>query len=100
MRKDQLQEYLKKHCVGKKRVVSAGTLALALNMHEKELRKLVNRLRREGVPIASGREGYYYASNAGEVYATIRSLRKMAAGLDAAICGLETALEQFVGDDD
>ena len=66
MRKNQLQEYLKKHCVGKKRVVSAGTLALALNMHEKELRKLVNRLRREGVPIASGREGYYYASNAGE----------------------------------
>ena len=40
MRKDQLHEYLKKHCVGKKRVVGAGTLALALNMHEKELRKL------------------------------------------------------------
>ena len=66
---------------------------------EKELRKLVNRLRREGVPIASGREGYYYASNAGEVYATIRSLRKMASGLEAAISGLESALEQFSGDD-
>lgn len=63
-------------------------------------RKLVNRLRRRGVPIASDRRGYFYAATAGEVYATIRQLRQMAGGLEKAIAGLEAALERFgeVGD--
>lgn len=39
--------------------------------------------------------GYYYAETAAEVYATIRSLEKMRSGLDAAISGLERALEKF-----
>jgi len=49
----------------------------------------------KGVPIASSREGYFYASNAAELYSTIRQLKEMRAGLDAAICGLEQAMETF-----
>ena len=52
-------------------------------------------LRREGDPIASSGNGYFYAENAAEVYATIRSLKKMRRGLDAAIEGLEMALARF-----
>ena len=55
----------------------------------------MNRLRREGVPIGSSADGYFYAVTAGEVYATIRQLRTMAAGLEAAISGLESALCSF-----
>ena len=47
------------------------------------------------MPIAADRWGYYYAETAAEVYATIRSLEKMRSGLDAAISGLERALENF-----
>ena len=47
------------------------------------------------MPIAADRRGYYYAETAAEVYATIRSLEKMRRGLDAAISGLERALENF-----
>lgn len=64
---------------------------------ENELRKQVNRLRRDGVPIASDRSGYFYADTAGEVYSTIQSLKKMRAGLDGAITGLEQALDAFPG---
>jgi uncharacterized membrane protein YoaK (UPF0700 family) len=47
------------------------------------------------VPIASSRDGYFYAVTAGEVYATIRQLQGMERGLTAAINGLERALERF-----
>ena len=59
------------------------------------MRKRINRLRRKGVPIASSSRGYFYAETAGEVYATIRELKKMRSGLDAAIAGLEQALDGF-----
>lgn len=54
-------------------------------------------MRREGVPIASDQTGYYYAQTAGEVYGTIRTLKKMRSGLDAAITGLERSLNGFLG---
>ena len=37
----------------------------------------------------------YFAETAAEVYDTIRGLQKMRSGLDAAISGLERALEKF-----
>ena len=46
-------------------------------------------------PIASDRSGYFYATNAGEVYDTIRQLKQMASGLEAAISGLERSMERF-----
>ena len=66
-----------------------------LGLSGTDLRKLVNRLRRRGVPIASDRQGYFYANTAGEVYTTIRQLRQMTDGLEKAITGLELALERF-----
>ena len=67
----------------------------ALGVSSTDLRKIVNRLRRRGIPIASDRSGYFYAQTAGEVYTTIRQLRKMANGLEAAIRGLEQSLDSF-----
>ncbi len=75
--------------------MSGGELERVLNLSGTDLRKLVNRLRRRGVPIASDRSGYFYAVTAGEVYSTIRQLRQMAAGLEKAIAGLEDSLEKF-----
>lgn len=95
MNDETLRVYLKTNCYGKSHLVAGSTLVRQLHINGSELRKRINRLRRKGVPIASSREGYFYAATAGEVYATIRLLREMTAGLEAAICGLETALESF-----
>lgn len=95
MKKDELKNYLMYNCQGRNRSISGGRLRHAIHTSENELRKSVNRLRREGVPIASDQTGYFYAQTAGEVYSTIRNLRKMRAGLDAAIEGLENALDGF-----
>ena len=97
MNKESIRSHLHTHCLGRKRAASSLSREKLMNISGNELRKQVNALRREGVPIASGSEGYFCAENAAEVYATIRSLEKMRRGLDAAIAGLEQALEKFGG---
>lgn len=96
MTKETISRYLENGCKGHKNVVSSRELERALGISGNELRRHINRLRRGTVPIAADQRGYYYGGDGGEVYATIRShLEKMRAGLDAAISGLERALEKF-----
>ena len=103
MTKETISRYLENGCKGHKNVVSSRELERALGISGNELRRHINRLRRGTVPIAADQRGYYYAETAAEVYATIRLLRQMAirslekmrSGLDAAISGLERALERF-----
>lgn len=94
-RKQQLLTYLKGACPGRRYTVKGSDLEQVLHLSGTDLRKLVNQLRRDGVPIASSRDGYFYARTAGEIYTTIRQLQTMVRGLEAAIQGLESALEQF-----
>ena len=95
MNDEELRDYLKRFCFGREHLICSRDLVRQKNLRERALRKKVNRLRRKAVPIASSREGYFYASNAAELYSTIRQLKEMRAGLDAAICGLEQAMEKF-----
>ncbi|NBI65958.1 HTH domain-containing protein [Pseudoflavonifractor sp. 60] len=95
MREEQFFSYLKGACPGRKYRVSGAELERALNLSGTDLRRLVNRLRRKGIPIASDRHGYFYAVTAGEVYTTIRQLKQMEAGLEKAIAGLEASLDKF-----
>lgn len=95
MREEQVCTYLKNRCSGKQRAIKAARLGQLLRIGEKELQKAVAKLRRKGVPIASGPAGYYYAATAGEIYATIRQLKEMEKGLQSSILGLESALERF-----
>lgn len=95
MRDEQICTYLKTRCAGKQRAIKAARLGQILHIGEKELQKAVAKLRRKGIPIASGPAGYYYAATAGEVYTTIRQLKEMEKGLQSSICGLEGALERF-----
>ena len=94
-REEQLLAYLKGACPGRAYRVSGAELERALHLSGADLRKHVSRLRRRGVPIASDRNGYFYAQTAGEVYATIRLLRTMVRGLEAVIQGLERSLDNF-----
>lgn len=97
MNKEKVYGYLSAYCIGRKRAASSQALEKVLDMSGNELRKQINALRREAIPIASNSEGYFYAENAADIYVTIRSLQKMRGGLDAAIEGLEKALEKFGG---
>ena len=95
MKEELLLEYLKTVCPGRGRIQKSAQVERALQISGNELRRQVNRLRRRRVPICSGGEGYFYARNAGEIYATISGLKDMMYGLGQAIDGLEAALESF-----
>ena len=95
MNKEKLRQYLEVFCSGSEHSKKAKDIGRAVCISEKELRKLVNRLRQEGVPIGSSRKGYFYAVTAGEVYATIRFLEAIKRALEAAIAGLVRSLDSF-----
>lgn len=95
MREDQLTAYLKGAFKGRQHPVKSAELERTLDISGTDLRKLVNKLRRKGVPICSGRDGYFYAKNAGDILRTIRQLKIMIKGLQAAVDGLVAALDKF-----
>ena len=95
MKEEQLTAYLKGAYRGRRNTIKSAELERVLHMSGTDLRKLVNRLRQDGVPVCSSRDGYFYARTAGEVYTTILQLQAMVRGLEAASHGLESALEQF-----
>ncbi len=97
MHEDKLASYLEGVHRGAKSSVSGAVLARNFEISGNQLMHRVNRLRRESIPIASSRNGYFYAETAGEVYATIRRLERMEAGIRAAIDGLINSLDGFGG---
>lgn len=96
MRKEEhLLAYLKGACPGRQHAVPGRRLRGILGISESRLHEMVNHLRQEGHPIGSSQNGYFYAETAGEIYVTIQNLKKMQAGLGAAVRGLEHSLDSF-----
>ena len=95
MASEQLKNHLRENCLGRRNAVKSPELEQTMGISSNELRRQVNRLRRQKVPVCSGAEGYFYARNAGEIYATINGLKDMMVGLGQAIEGLEAALANF-----
>lgn len=95
MKEEQLTAYLKGAYRGRRNTIKSAELERVLHMSGTDLRKLVNKLRRKSVPICSGRDGYFYAKTAGDIIRTIRALRVMIKGLQAAVDGLVAALDKF-----
>ena len=95
MQKETIAEYLKQNHIGEQNAVTSRELEIAFEIRGKELRDLINTLRRSGIPIASSGNGYFYAASEQEVRATIAHMTHRISGIAAAIRGLTQALEQF-----
>ncbi len=95
MPKEQLAEYLHRYHHGAENAVTSRMLEHAFRISGKELRELVNVLRREGIPVASDRSGYFYAKTEAEVRLTIRHMKSRISGISAAILGLKRSLTSF-----
>ena len=95
MQKEQLAEHLRRYHHGAEHAVISRELEHTFRVSGKELRDQVNALRREGVPIASDQNGYFYAKTEAEVRMTIRHMRNRVSGISAAITGLRRSLTAF-----
>jgi Mn-dependent DtxR family transcriptional regulator len=87
-KQDDLLELLKDCALGKRNAVKQKDICTLLSCKGREVRNMVNSLRREGKPICSGGNGYWYAANSDEVLATIRYLDSRISNLSKAAIGL------------
>ena len=94
-REEQLLAYLESSCLGRVHRIGSKELERTLHLSGTDLRKYINRLRKQKKPIASDQNGYFYAQTSGEVYSTIQYLKKIRTGLDAVIQGLEESVDDF-----
>ena len=95
MKEEQLLNYLKANCAGRRNIQTRAQLQRRLGLNKDQLTSLVHRMRCKGLPIAGGSGGYFYAENAGELHATIRWLEKMVRTLLKSISGLSKAMESY-----
>ncbi len=95
MQKEQLAVHLHRYHHGAENAAISRELEHTFHVSGKELRDQVNALRREGVPIASDQNGYFYAKTEAEVRMTIRHMRNRISGISAAITGLRHSPAAF-----
>lgn len=80
--------YLKKYHTGKEKAVPSTELEQLFSLNGRNLRRKINRLRQDGVPICSDRSGYYFAANQEEVNATVFRLTGLVTKISNARTGL------------
>lgn len=85
----QFKHYIKENHFGKPKAINAKELKQFGNA--RELRLMVNHLRKTGVPICSGNSGYWYASTTEEIQEITNKLRSHISDLKEVIEGLDYA---------
>lgn len=95
MQEERLAEFLERYHSGESNAATSRELECIFSIKGIEVRQMVNRLRRKGIPIASSGSGCFYAATEQEVRATIAHLTRRISGIAAAISGLNRSLEQF-----
>lgn len=93
--KEPIAEYLKTlHC-GEDSAVTSREMEAVFHIRGPDLRREINRLRGDGIPICSFEGGYYYADTEEELLHTIRQLRSRIKKIAHAERGLTKALAKF-----
>lgn len=92
---DEIAEYLKVFCMGEQAAVTSRTLEDTFHIRGPDLRRIINRLRGEGIPICSFKAGYYYAETEEEVQRSVRQLRSRIKKIAYAERGMTKALAAF-----
>ena len=93
---EALAEYLALYHKGEVNAVTSRELECSFQMRGSELRREINALRDDGIPICSFEGGYYYAATAEELERTIRQLRSRINKIAFAERGLSSALPDYV----
>jgi len=73
---------------GRKHAVSSKTLEAVFHIKGRAIRKAVNALRSNGIPVCSDENGYYYAVSQAEINATVAQLDSRIEKISTARNGL------------
>lgn len=94
MDKELLRDILT-YKVGKENAINSVEIQELFSCKGRYVRELVSELRREGVPICSGVDGYWIANDVTEVEGTIKNLRSRIKAMFALIISLEESLSRL-----
>lgn len=83
--------YIAKNAKGPEKAKTASDIQDATGVRPPQLRAIVNTLRKEGYPIGSGQDGYFYARSYRELLPTIDHLNGRVSAINEALGGLERA---------
>ena len=83
-----LHTYLMKNHQGRNHAVSSKTLEAVFHIKSVAVRKAVNSLRSNGIPVCSDENGYYYAVSQAEINATVAQLDSRIKKISTARNGL------------
>lgn len=92
---EALAEYLDLYHKGEANAVTSRELECAFRMRGSELRREINALRGDGIPICSFDGGYYYAATEEELRRTVRQLRSRIKKIAFAERGLSRTLPDY-----
>lgn len=90
-KKAAICEYLRRFHTGRERAIFSRELQQMFDIDGRNLRRKINELRQEGVPICSDETGYYYASSQSELDRTIGRLSEMLSRISNSREGLRSA---------
>ncbi len=86
--KKDLLEYLACGHKGSDNAVFSKELEQHFSLDGRSIRRIISKLRQEGIPICSGPNGYYYAGSQQEINDTIARLNDLVTGVSNARTGL------------
>lgn len=87
-KRTEIGAYLKEFHTGSRRAIHGRELQQLFKIDGRNLRRKINRLRQDGVPICSDSTGYYYAETAEELRDTIYRLNELSSKICRAKDGL------------
>ncbi len=93
--KTTIEKILSENHIGKSRAIISSELEALTNLSGSQIREEVNKLRTAGIPICSGRTGYYLASTQEELDRTVAQLKSRVSQIRKAIKGLNIKLEDY-----
>ena len=81
--------------IGRKKAITSKEIENAFQCKGTEVRKIVNELRSNGVPICSSPIGYYYAETKSEIKDTLAHLESRIKKIEKAKEGMEETLKTY-----
>lgn len=93
--KEKFERFMCDEHKGRRKAITSKEIENDFQCKGTEVRKIVNKLRSNGVPICSSPTGYYYAETKSEIKDTLAHLESRIKKIEKAKEGMEETLKNY-----
>ena len=87
-KREDIRDFLRKYHKGAEKAVYSSEMERLFSVDGRYLRRMISALRKEGCPICSDQNGYYYAKDQRDINATVSRLNDLVTSVSNARTGL------------